>query len=72
MYVYQPGSGFSGEAKLVPPGCEFGEMSNSWSDLKTSTQCNFVDSGVVTSTSFECKPENSEELYKVETVTCNR
>ena len=72
MYVYEPGSGYSGEAKLVPPSCELDKMSNSWSEIASSCQSKMLDSAVITTTSFEKKSQISQELVKVETVAENR
>ena len=50
MYVYEPGSGFSGESKLVAPGFEMGEIAD-WSNVPCSLEfVNDVPSTYVTDT----------------------
>ena len=42
MYVFQPGSGFSGIAKMVKPGHDF---SANWSEIDLSTENCVTNSG---------------------------
>ena len=42
MYVFQPGSGFSGNAKKIEPG---DDLSATWNDIGLSCEKSFTDSG---------------------------
>ena len=61
MYVYEPGSGFSGEAKLIEPGFE-------WSDLCSSHETSVVESQFLDQSS-EVKIEQKLDESKVMEVT---
>ena len=60
MYVYEPGSGFTGEAKLIEPGFE-------WSDLTCSSETAIFDSQIFDSASNakinqKVQPSELEEI----------
>ena len=65
MYVYEPGSGFSGKAKLVEPGFEMEQVSD-WGAVTSFVKLTFNDTIIASATSDVEISQMSQDISQMD------